>query len=179
MELFHISEGYPDWIDEHWNKRELGLKHRSSNVICKPYDNICISPNPYDTNEKSKWIIVIIDLTQRTRDCKVLSMGQRHQGKVLEDVLSIEILSSRARNVESFLVDSLIHKFIDDGLRNGLRLTHHFLLKKDLLPIKLVYVIIVNIKHIIVLIWVLLFFVYFRCLRSLSLNYDTTLSVVV
>jgi len=62
-------------------------------------------------------------------------MCKGHQSQVLQDVHRSKVLSSGARDVESLLVDSLIHKLIDDGLRDRLWLAHHLLLEEDLLPV--------------------------------------------
>ena len=109
LELLHISEGDSDWVDEHWNQTELGSKDRSCDVVCEPDDDVRISPNPYDTNEQGQRIVVVISLTQGTWDREVLGVSQWHQGQVLQDVFSGQIFTTRARDIEGLLVDSLIH----------------------------------------------------------------------
>jgi len=116
LELLHVSERYSDWVDEHWNQTEVGSKDRSSNVICEPDDHVSIRPNPKDTNEQGQRIIVVISLTKGTWDREILSVSKWHQEKVFQDIFRCQILATRARDVESLLVDCFIHKLVDDGL---------------------------------------------------------------
>lgn len=100
-------------------------------------------------------------------------MSQWHLENVCCD--SFESSVSWAVDIESLFIDGLIHKFIDDWLRNSLGLSHQLLLKEDLLPIK--FALFIMGEHLIILvlsIFTLRFFNFLAVFETalLSINID-------
>jgi hypothetical protein len=72
-------------------------------------------------------------------------MCQRNDEEVPQSLFKL----NRELDTESFFVNGLIHKLVDNTLWNTLRLAHHLFLKEDLLPIELHLALVI--KHVIII----------------------------
>lgn len=155
-ELFDISQHDSKWINEHRNDTEFLCKSHDGDVVSEPHDHESVEENPCNRNDQSKRVVIVISLTKRTRNGKELSMGQWHLKNIFRDTFNSSV--SWAVNVESFFVDCLVNKLIDDRLRNSLWLTHKFFFKENLLPVK--FVLLFVREHLLIFIFWLIWFIH-------------------
>lgn len=129
-----VSESDSEGVQKHWNEAELGLKASLSDVVSEPNNDESVGYNPNSRTDHGQRVVVVITLAQGRWDREVLGPSQRHEDYVLYVVS--HFATSRETNRESLFVDGLVNQLVNYALWYTLRLAHHSLLQKDLLPVE-------------------------------------------
>ena len=106
FEFLDISKHDSEWEDEHRNDTELLVESENRDVVSEPYDDECVHENPDNRNDECERVVIVVSLTQRTRDCQELGMSQWQLQDVLE--YTSKARKTKAVNVKYLLVDGLI-----------------------------------------------------------------------
>ena len=95
IHFFQIAKHYAEGVQDHWQNTEVEVEG-NSDLVSKPHDQEGISPNPTSSNQKRKWIKVVL--------------AWKH------GVWSGDVLHSHVRDGETILKSSLPVSGPGDGL---------------------------------------------------------------